>query len=274
MHGNLHRIEVAGIRAIARPQRGRWPVASISIAVFLLAFVAISAATKPPQAAVKEAPPGPPPPAWIDIAQPIQLFNLDAPDIANSTLTYEARRHRTGDGRQDVLTFGKLSGEAPFVRLVLYRVGREKPGEAPFFVDLARVAASAGLSVARSLTPEDLATRFGDLEAADVDLAAGSGAPTPCLGFRGVLLDGGFRMSGFACGAPEKPLSRPALACLIDRLDLNSAGDDQALAGFFAATELRRDPFCAGTGLAPMAIQASWIDQDDAPPPLRLRKAR
>lgn len=274
MHGNLHRVDPRSERLRVRPRRRRWPLGSAALAALILAAALVLAGMKPPQVPVQNAAPAPPLPAWIDIPHPIELFGLDAPDLLKSALTYEARRHRTGGGRQDILTFGKFSGEEPFIRLMLYRVGTEQAPQAPLFVELARLAAAAGLSVPRSLAPEDLATRFGDFETADLDLAAGAGLPTPCLGFRAAALDSSFRISGFACGTPAKPLSRPALACLLDRLDLNSAGDDRALAGFFAASELRRDPVCAGTGLAPMVLRADWIDQDDAPPPLRLRKTR
>ena len=274
MHGSLHNVDPRNEWFRKRPHGRRWPLGSIAVAVLILASVVVLVGRKPPAASAQNDVVAAPLPAWTDIRQPIELFGLNAPDLPRSTLTYEARRHRTGGGRQDILTFGKLNGDqAPFVRLMLYRVGAEKPTQAPLFVELARLAADAGLSITRSLAPEELATRFGDFETADIDLAAGAGAATPCLGFRGAGLDSSFRISGVACGIPAKPLSRPALACLLDRLDLNSAADDGTLAGFFAATELRRDPICAGTGLAPMVSQANWIDQDDAPPPLRLRKA-
>jgi hypothetical protein len=87
-------------------------------------------------------------------------------------------------------------------------------------------------------------------------------------------LDGNFRLSGFACGTRTRPISRPALGCLIDRLELDGGGDDSALADYFAETELRRDPSCTGTALGPNRISADWIDENDAPPPLRLRKMR
>jgi hypothetical protein len=272
MQASLHNVDPRDERFRMRPAR-RWPLGSIAIVVLVLAS-AVVLAGRMTSGPVQNAAAAPPPLAWIDIERPIELFGLNAPDLPRSTLVYEARRHRKGGGRQDILTFGKLNGDqAPFVRLMLYRVGSEQAPQAPLFVELARLAAGAGLSITRSLAPEDLATRFGDFETADIDLAAGAGAGTPCLGFRGAGLDRSFRISGVACGIPMKPLSRPALACLLDRLDLNSAASDGALADFFAATELRRDPICAGTGLAPMVSQTNWIDQADAPPPLRLRKA-
>ncbi len=214
-----------------------------------------------------------PPPEWVDIAHPLALFDLSAPQFAHLPQSYAARRNRLG-GRQDSLTFGQLDGGDAFFRLTLYRVGREAVPDVPLFVDLVRLGASVDLAVTRSAIPANLPTRFGPFETADIDLAAGAAAPVPCLGFRGAGLGGSFRLSGFACGTRALPMSRPALACLIDRLELDGGGDDPALVRYFAQSEMNRDGACAGTALAPDPAKASWIDQDDAPPPLRLRKMR
>lgn len=271
--------DIGPTRAAAAPPAKslRWPPSGATIVAWLLGastlvlFIGAHLPSGPADPA-PVAPQAPPPPAWVDIDHPMELFDLSAPDLAQSERHYYARRHRMGGGRQDMLVFGDFDGAQPYLRLTLYRVGSETVPQSPLFVALARMAAQAGLSIVRSLSPAALETRFGSLEAADIDLAASTGATTPCLGFRGSALAGGFRMSGLACGTPARPLSQPALGCILDRLDLNSAGDDQALAEFFAASELRRDASCAGTVLAPTPSRTSWIDQADAPPPLKLRK--
>ncbi len=242
----------------------------IAFGIFLL--VAANAPNPVQTASPNAGPVAPPLPVWINIAHPIELFSLTPPQFAKSPFLYEARRHRFGGGREDILTFGQLDAPGPYLRLVLYRVGAEVAPDAPLYVDLARTAAQADLSIGRSLTPATLATRFGALEVADVDLASAAVASVPCLGFRGGALDGKFRLSGFACGGQAQPISRPALACLIDRLDLNEAGDDKVLAAFFAAGELKRDPACRGVKLAPTAPRASWLDQNDARPQLKRKK--
>lgn len=277
MHGSLYEVQpvTRSFKAATMPRRRRLPLGMIAVVELVLAAAIVWAAGGAPEAPAQTPAALPePPPDWVDIPRPIELFDLSAPDFTRLAKVYAARRHRTGGGRQDILTFGKLSGDEPFFRLVLYRVGREAAPQAPLFVDLARSAATSGWSITRSLNPAELATRFGNFEVADLDLAAGTAAPTHCLGFRGAPLEGRFRFSGFACGTAGKPMSRPALTCLLDRLDLNSARNDNVLAAFFANTELRRDPTCAGTGLAPTPVHANWIDQDDAPPPLKLRKER
>jgi hypothetical protein len=45
------------------------------------------------------------------------------------------------------------------------------------------------------------------------------------------------------------------------------------LARFFAEAELKRNPTCAGTALGPTPVHANWLDQADARPPLKPRKA-
>lgn len=213
-----------------------------------------------------------PAPEWVDIRNPLPLFDLSSPRLSHLPQSYAARRYSRG-GRQDILTFGVLKAGSPFIRLSLYRAAHQTAPEVPLFVELVRLGAADDLSVVRSANPVLVPTRFGPLETADVDLAAADAAPVPCLGFRGAGLDGGFRLSGFACGTRARPVSRPALACLIDRLELDGGGDP-ALVSFFARSELNRDSRCAGAALIPAATRTGWIDRDDAPPPLKLRKMR
>jgi hypothetical protein len=252
------------------------PVAVACLAALLLAFgvvvLAAAQSDEPPvQTARLEAPP--PPPQWIDIVRPIEIFGLDAPEFAKDTKIYRARRHRDGGGREDMLGFGQLRGKDPFLRLMVYRIGSEAAPDVSFYVDIVRRAAAAELSIGRSTQPQVSATRFGAIEIADLDLVERDGATTPCLGFRQSLSGAPVKMIGFACGTKDKPLSRPGLVCIVERLDLNSAGEDPALARFFADSELHRIPACAGTALGPLPVHANWLDQADAQPPLKPKKS-
>lgn len=245
-------------------------LAALGVAITILAAVnGPDASHKQSAAAVPPAPP----PRWIDVLHPIRLFDLAAPELGKLPLSYEARRNRLGGGRQDTLTFGAVpGGETPYIRLRLYRLGLEGAPAVPLYVDLVRFAAEAGLSIDRSAADAVMPTRFGAFEVADVSLSNATGAAASCLGFSGQALAGKFRFLGLACGSRAAPMSRQALACLLDRLDLNEAGDDHALAAFFAASELRRNPACSGTILTPTATHASWLRRHDAPPPLRAKK--
>jgi hypothetical protein len=270
--------DIRPIRPIQQPRprlrrrRGVSPGLAAMVAILFAAGLVLLSARDPLPNGAQPAIVAAPPPEWSEIGDPLQLFDLSAPELIRLPHFYAARRHSLG-GRQDILTFGQLDGRSPFFRLMLYRVGEEKPDDASLFVDLVRLAATGDVSVIRSSNPAILPTRFGSLETADVDLIANAD-PVPCLGFRGAALEGNFRLSGFACGTRAQPISRPALSCLIDRLELDGSGDDSALADYFADSELRRDPSCAGTALGPNRISADWIDEDDAPPPLKLRKMR
>lgn len=255
----------------ARSARLRWRLGSLALATLLggwgLALLAEADEPLPPAQLEQAAAPAP---AWTQINRPFQLYGLDAPEVAKLSRSYEARRHLSGGGRQDILTFGSPTRDSAYFRLVLYRLGEEEVPHAPLFVELARRAADGGLAITKSLAPVLLATRFGDAEVADVTLTAAEGTSLLCLGFRMEAKTLPWRMTGFACGGP-KPLPRLALECLFDRLDLNTAGEDRALATFFAETELRRNPACAGTRLTPAAMHTSPLDQSGATKPQTIK---
>lgn len=192
---------------------------------------------------------------WVDIGRPIELYALQSNEFGREPRRYEARRHRTGGGRQDVLAYGAEFGEGPYLRLSLYRIGREPAPAASFFVDLARQAAQAGLAVARSAQPAPLATKFGPLETADVLLERGSTEAT-CLAFRLLAGDVDFRLDGMACGESAAP-DRASLACVLDRLDLISGSGDPPLLRFFTEAEQRRGQTCQAR---PAGARASWLE--------------
>ncbi len=150
-----------GPRRLRRRRRG---LGTALGAVVMLAIGLVILAANTPDArrgaGVDAAPVVAPPPVWVDIVHPIRLFDLTAPELAKAPMLYAARRNRLGGGRQDILTFGALDGPI-YVRLVLYRVGAEPVPAMPLFVDLARAAAAADLSIGRSLTPAPMPTRFG-----------------------------------------------------------------------------------------------------------------
>ena len=202
----------------------------------------------------------PPPPAWIDVPRPVRIFDLAAPMFRGSPLLYSARRSTAGDGREDVLAYGTPGHDTAALRLRLERRGVRAVAPPPLFSAIASQAADAGLSVERAGLAGVMPTRFGRFEIANVTLTDASATRLPCSGFRLALDAPAFTISGLACGAPGKPLTRAALACLVDRLDLASGGDDRAMIDFFAASERHRDASCVGARLAPDALHAAWLD--------------
>ena len=194
-------------------------------------------------------------PAWLEISRPFRLFALAGSDWGREPTSYTAERHRDGGGRRDHLSFGTFDSNQPWLHVTLYRIGSEEAVLAPFFVDMARRAAPAGLAVARMGQPDKLPTRFGAFEVADFTLEGRSGASgqsTRCLGFRLAKPDV-LQIGGFACGAPGKPIDQARLACMLDRIDLVSAGDDTQMRAFFTGAvgevgaACRRAPVTAET---------------------------
>lgn len=198
-------------------------------------------------------------PAWVDIARPFQFFALPAPELSRLPRAYEARRHRDGGGREDILSFGAFDGSGLYIRMIVHRLGGEPAAPASFFVDLARRGAAAGLAVERAGAPSLLPTRFGPAEVGDMALSSARADNVACLAFRFAIGAGVAQAAGFACGGDKAP-ERSSLACLIDRLDLVAASDDADLRKAFAASELRRDPACgpkgSGARVKPAAFEA------------------
>ncbi|MGO8739868.1 hypothetical protein [Rhodoblastus sp.] len=183
---------------------------------------------------------------WAKIVDPFRFYDLPAPLVAEEKLVYEARRHETGGGREDFLNYGEFAGAAPFVRLAVYRHGSEKMSAAPFYVEMARRAAAIDISIDRADPPAMQATRFGAFETAALSMRKGRAARDNCRGFRFSATPPGVTIAGFACGADGEPLGGREIACVVNWLDLVSAGEDKALRDFFAGAAARRSEGCAG----------------------------
>ena len=156
-----------------------------------------------------------------------------------------------------MLTFGEFAGTDPFVRVSVYRHGSEKSADAAFFVDMARRAAQLGLSLGRADFAEAQATRLGDVETAALTMTEGRVTRENCRGFRFSAAQLGLTVAGFACGAGQEAVSGGDLACLLDRLDLVSAGEDRALRDFFAAAQARGARGCADSASSPAKKRAN-----------------
>jgi hypothetical protein len=228
-------------------------VKAVAIAVISLAAAGLLAQF-PVASPLREAPSPPPTPLWLDIAKPVPIYGLSAPPLAHEKLVYEARRHSTGGGREDSLTFGEFAGKRPFLRLSVYRHGAEKVGaekagaekaaDVSFFVDMARRAAPLGLSLDHVQLEQAQPTRFGDLETAALTLSEKSLARENCRGFRLVRPAPGLTLAGFACAEDAEPMSAQDLACLVDSLDLLAANADRPLRDFFGSVKARKMGSC------------------------------
>ncbi len=246
----------------------------------LEAAIAFVAARGPAEQASGTSPPSQ---DWAEINRPIAVYDLAGTEFAKLPLVYRARRHRPDGAREDVLTFGNPGTAKPYLQLSLLRrraaAERAPPGLAD---DLAGLARDRHVTLSRIQASAPAETRFGTVEAADLLLWEG-GSATPCLGFRGPPGPGVLRIAGFACGSPDRPLGRAALACAIDRIDLLSAKDDGPLRAVFVAAERRAGAACGGGSqalnatdspggsslLASASRRAAWLDPANDIPRLR-----
>jgi hypothetical protein len=151
-----------------------------------------------------------------------------------------ARERRDG-ARQDVLVAGEGLATRTHARLVIHQAGPQDQPPGSFYLDIARMAALAGVAVTKSQLPQAVPTRFGALDVAELTLTQGA-QERACAGLRLIVAEPDLRITGFACLA-EQPQDLQAFACFIDRLEWDSAGADPQLSAFFAKAQLVR-PTC------------------------------
>ena len=205
---------------------------------------------------------------WIKIARPVAMFGLDSPELERQTPSYEAQRSQDGAGRRDDLSFGTFGEARPHLQLRLLVEHGASQLPQPFVVAVVRDAAERGMSMLRSGQAIAITTRFGPIETADATLSDGT-ASRPCIAFRKSPGEMKLGLSGWWCGSPGRPADRQQLICLIDRIDLLSAGEDRALRTAFGRSELNRQPACAAPRLAASGRKVSWLDADGRTPPLK-----
>ena len=264
-------LNMAALRVLLGPKDRRRPVLRLSILAGLVAgagFFVVKSSQD--QAAARTPVPGLVS-GWEEVRKPIALFGFGSKDFGKQS-RYSARRHSSGQGRQDFVDHGSfLTEKERYLTASFYRPGAEDAPRSPFFVDIVRRASQSGLSVSRSSQPDVMTTRFGPLEVADITLYMADKTRS-CLAYRFEADAPDFRMAGFACGG-EQPVDRITLACAVDRLDLISAGNDDDLARFFTSTEVRRGSGC-GAKVAPGVRTSPWLDASAPIPPLRNSRAQ
>ena len=144
--------------------------------------------------------------------------------------------------REETLARGDFAAiESPALRLTLTReAGSDRPPS--LFVTLARRAADGpALAVIRTGPRGRIATKFGAVETLEATLAGAT--RRVCTGFA-TLEAAPLRIDGWLCAPLGQPPEPRALACALDGLTLEGAGEPAA--GVFRAAEARRDPACAG----------------------------
>jgi hypothetical protein len=257
-----------GSRKAAKLQRlALFGVAFLFACATVLFVLSGESGAAPPEKPIATPPAGeaaPEKPAWIPVIRPIHLFALEAPELMKAAANYDAMRSTTSDGREDFLSFGSAArADAPFMRISVYRVGSEVKDPAPLFVDLSRRASTLGLAVGRTTPGEAMQTKFGDMEVVEAKLSAND-VERSCFAFRRAVPGERLRLAGWYCPPAGSFAGKAGITCLIDRLSLLSAGEDNQLRESFVAAERRRPAGCgkgpllaASAGGAPLPVEIS-----------------
>lgn len=199
-------------------------------------------------------------PIWIRVTEPVPVFSLASTGIGagfgDGEQTYEAQHHGLG-GREDVISVGHFTMPGPHLRLSVYRPGGEAGPPSTFFVHAVRAASEAGLVVSRTSVPRGVATKLGTMEVADAQLA-GQGVVRSCSVFRLLNEEPALRLSGWVCGADDRPRADTSLRCVVDGLQPTAALGDRNLKALFHAARPAA-PCGAGPQVAEKALAPEGI---------------
>ena len=206
---------------------------------------------------------------WVRLSKPLMLYSVDAPEFAKLPQQHHARRHATGNGREDRFTVGQFESDQLYYAVRLYRPGGEKAPDSTLYIDTVRRAADDGMTVVRVAATDQHRTKFGPASVADAQVQAQSQEGEKhraCLTFRVVTGDETLTISGLACGQEKKPVDRAMLTCFIDRIALMASGDDAKIRQIFSDAELSRHAGCTKSSLTSAGRKATWLDVDGAAP--------
>ncbi len=178
-------------------------------------------------------------PVWTEAARSYPAFAVTQSDFSGATESYAIYRHPDG-GRRDVLRWTMPVRDKPLrAELELHRFGEAGDTDGP-----AQLAARIGVSEGRMEAAGFIASKFGGVALYRVQADAAS-----CLVFLREWDLPRLQLSGWSCSADPAPVQKRAIACLLSRLVLLTAGGDGALAELFARAELHRRP-CPASGSA------------------------
>jgi hypothetical protein len=173
-------------------------------------------------------------PRWVTTARPQPVFTVTRLDLSGMTEPYEALRH-PGGGRKDTLRWAPAADGTPSAGIEFYRPGSEIARFESADVTLAgRIGAHR---TARTEAGGMIASKFGPIQLIRL---TGDTPSAACTGFVRDFVAPPLRISGWACQPPSAQAQRAAIACMLDRLVLLSAGNDPKLAEMFAHAELKR----------------------------------
>jgi hypothetical protein len=216
-----------------------------------LALVAIAAASFFHVPALIAAAGPSPHPQWIEVERPHAAFELAVPELTAVPANYAIWRRAADGARKDVLIWGAAAEDGPFITVEIYRASDRTD---PFIDPDSEIAARiVGYTVTDDVKPAGhIDSKFGAVPLIDFAIAA-HGRQRRCLGFARAFAEPSMQIAGWYCSPGEEIVDRAALACVIDRLTILSAGGDPRLNALFAHAEIkrtfcgRRDPIFAAT---------------------------
>ena len=185
---------------------------------------------------------GPSPrPQWIEVERPRPAFELGTPELAAIPAHYAIWRRPVDGARKDVLSWGAAAETGPFITVEIYRAA--EPTE-PFMDPDSEIAARiVGFTVIDDVKAAGrIDSKFGAVPLVDFAISA-DGRQRRCLGFARAFVQPSMQIAGWYCSPGEEIVDRAALACMLDRLTILSAGGDPRLDVLFAHAEVKRT-FC------------------------------
>jgi len=212
--------------------------------------------------------------AWRPVERPVPAFSVSGVDFAGRTATYDILRHTEG-GRKDILRWNADDAMLPAAQVEIYRPGDEWSGFAPTMIAVAERVMAWNAKNLQAIGVVE--TKFGAIPLVGFEVPSESGR-IPCTAFVQPFERPLVQVAGFSCQpslvqASRQPsrdkiwmAQRQAVACLLNRLTLLTAGSEPELATFFAHAELNRGSDCSGAN-----ANADWISAAERP---QLRGAR
>lgn len=175
---------------------------------------------------------------WRQVAKPFAAFALRMPELAESGYDYAMRRHISGGGRQDILSWGALQAAAPHLMVEIYRPQAERSGFGNAAQEIA--VRLRGLDHGPVESAGEMETKFGTMSLVRFSL---NEPLRQCLGFVHAYDDPRLQILGWHCASGDIAVERETAACALDRLTLVAAGSEPKVSELFARAELRRR-FC------------------------------
>jgi hypothetical protein len=186
---------------------------------------------------------------WSVATRSYPAFAVSQVDSSGKLEAYEILRHPEG-GRRDVLRWAASPGEKLIAELELYRPGAEVSQLGPPADEIAARMDPDGMGQIAGEGVID--SKFGPVAL----FGFGPDDAKLCLGFMKSLESANLRISGWSCQGDTLPARRLAIAFILNRLILLTAGNDPKLAELFARAELKRGSCTSGSAAA---LSADWV---------------